>query len=417
MPPSPPTTAQPVSTGYWQIGRELTAATVAPVFASVKSKPLKPNNKPSWLRDDSMWGDMNALHDLQQGPIWAEIEVPESPLYGDTFGHLALGFFGDMYTTGTAGTPTWTTSGSLAAGVTAIPVTSGASAVAGTVIQVDTGVNAEVVTVGTGSTATSIVISPNTPLRFAHLTTIAVTTVTAPFTSTFATLNPASSTGLTSCQPPSHSIVHHNYLPGSGGFYADQFLYGVVTDLSIMGDAKGWMTYSAKLTSYAQTAPAGAITAALSAVKGTPGYKSTTTIASSSVNNIAKWSIDFTRKVAVDSSADGVQNPYFLGLGPVTAKFKLTVDPATDESQLTNMLSNTQPTLAWLASNGLSGASLQSLAINAELGGFTEAPLMAANEFWGYDVAGELVASSTYAGNSGGSTLCQLILQTSTPGF
>ena len=27
-----PTTAQPVSTGYFQIGRELTTATVAPVF-------------------------------------------------------------------------------------------------------------------------------------------------------------------------------------------------------------------------------------------------------------------------------------------------------------------------------------------------------------------------------------------------
>lgn len=411
MPPAVPTAAQPVSTGYWQIGRELTSAVVAPVFASVKSKPIKPNNKPSWLRDDSMWGDMNELHDLQQGPAWAELEIPESPLYGDTFGHLAYGFFGDYVATGTAGTPTWTTSGALTPGAGPIAVTSGSLAVAGTFVQVDTGANAEIVTVGTGSTSTSIVLSANTPLRFSHLTGVTVTTVTAPFTHTFATLNPASSTGLTSCQPPSHSIVHHNYLPGSGGFYADQFLYAVVTDLSIMGDAKGWLAYSAKLTSYIQGAPAGTIAAALSTIKGEPAWKGQTTIASSAVNNIAKWGIDFSRKVDVIPTADGVQNPYFIGLGPMTAKFKMTYNPAVDESALNEMLNSTMPSLAWSISNGGSGSSLISLAINAQLGGYMEAPLTAVSQFWGYETSGELVASATNAGNSGGNTLCNLVLE------
>jgi len=413
-----PTGMQPVSTGYFQIGRELTAATVAPVFASVKAKPLKPVNKPTWLRDQAMWGDMNELHDLQQGPAWAELEIPESPLYADTFGHLAFGFFGDMYTVGTASTPTWTTSSALAAGATSIPVTSGASAVSGTSIQVDStaGVS-EVVTVGTGSTATSIVINPNTPLRFSHLTAQTITTVVAPFTSTFATLNPASSTGVTNCQPPSHSVVHHNYLPGSGGYYADQFLYAVVTDLSIMGDAKGWLTYSAKLTSYLQSTPAGTITSALSTVKGTPAYKGTTTIASTSVYDVAKWKMDFSRKPDIIPTADGQQNPYFLGLGQISAKFSLTVSPAVDESQLTNMLSNTQPSLALATSNGLSGSSLCSATLNAALGGSTDAPLSAQSQFWGYDVSGELVASSTYAGNSGGNTVAQLVLVSPTPSF
>jgi hypothetical protein len=94
----------------------------------------------------------------------------------------------------------------------------------------------------------------------------------------------------------------------------------VVTDLSIMGDAKGWLTYSAKLTSYIQGAPAGAITAALSTIKGVPAWKGTTTIASSATDNIAKWGIDFSRKVDVIPTADGQQNPYFLGLGPMTVK-------------------------------------------------------------------------------------------------
>lgn len=414
---APPTAAQPVSTGYWQIGRELVTATVAPVFASVKSKPIKPNNKPMWLRDESMWGDMNELHDLQQGPVWAELEIPESPLYGDTFGHLAFGFFGDMTTTGTGTTPTWTTTVAPVAGGTVLTVGAGSTAVSGTFIQVDTSTNAEVVTVGTGSTGTTISINANTPLRFAHGSAVTVTTCVAPFVSTFATLNPNSSTGLTSCQPPSHSVVHHNYLPGSGGYYADLFTYAIVTDLSIMGDAKGWLTYSAKLTSYIQTAPGSTISATLSAIKGVPAWKGTSTVGGSALSQIAKWGVDFTRKVDVIPTADGQQNPYFLGLGPITAKFKMTYDPAIDETALNEMLNNTQPTLAWSTSNGLAGANLVTLAINAELGGYTDAPISAVNQFWGYETSGELVASSTYAGNSGGNTLCQLVLTNAIPGY
>ena len=228
-------------------------------------------------------------------------------------------------------------------------------------------------------------------------------------------MNPNSSTGLTSCQPPSHSIVHHNYLPGSAGYYADQFLYAIVTDLSIMGDAKGWLTYSAKLTSYIQTAPGSTISAALSTIKGVPAWKGTNTVAGTALSYIAKWGIDFTRKVDVIPTADGQQNPYFLGLGPITAKWKMTADPAIDESQLNHMLNNDQPTLAWSTSNGLAGTSLVSAAINAELGGYTDAPISAVNAFWGYELAGELVASSTFSGNSGGNTLAQLVLVNNIP--
>ncbi|MGO8725110.1 MAG: hypothetical protein ACLQK8_00080 [Streptosporangiaceae bacterium] len=414
---SPPTTAQPVSTGYFLMGRELTTATVAPVFQSFKAKPLKPNPKPSWVRDESMWGDMNSLHDLQQGPRWTELEISESPLYGDTFGQLAFGFFGDYTTTGTGTTPTWTTTVAPVAGGTVLTVGAGSTAVSGTFIQVDTSTNSEVVTVTTGSTGTTISINPNTPLRFNHGTTTTITTVTAPFAHTFATLNPNSSTGLTSCQPPSHSIVHHNYLPGSGGYYADQFLYAVVTDLSIMGDAKGWLTYSAKMTSYIQSAPGSTISATISTIKGVPAWKSNNTIQGSAYNGISKWQADFTRKVDIIPTADGVQDPYFLGLGAMDAKFKLTYDPAIDETALNYMLQNTQPTLAWAISNGGAGSSLISLNINAELAGYEESPLMATNQFWGYDVSGELVASSTYAGNSGGNTLCQLVLENAIPSY
>ena len=160
-----------------------------------------------------------------------------------------------------------------------------------------------------------------------------------------------------------------------------------------MGDAKGWLTYSAKLTSYIQTAPGSTISAALSTIKGVPAWRGTNTVAGTALSYIAKWGIDFSRKPDVIPTADGQQNPYFLGLGPMTAKFKMTVDPAIDESQLNeHAFNNTQPTLAWSTSNGLSGANVVTAAINAALGGYTDAPLTATNSFWGYDTSGELVA-------------------------
>ena len=412
-----PTGMQPVSTGYFLVGREPTPAVVAPVLTAVKAKPFKPVNKYTWLEDMSMWGDALELHDMQQGPYWAESEVPESPLYGDTFGHFLFNFFGDYYATGTGTTPTWTTTVVPVAGGTVLTVGAGSTAVSGTFIQVDTSTSSEVVTVGTGSTGTTISINANTPLRFNHGTAVTVTTCVAPFVHTFATLNPNSSTGLTNCQPPTHTFAHYNYLPGSGGYYADEFLYGCLSELTITGKADGWMTWGCKLTSYGQSAPAGAITASVSTVKGIPAWKSTSTEASSAVNDISMWTATWSHKMDVIPTADGVQSPYFIGRGASTNSFKLTVDPAVDETQLALMTGNTQPTLAWSVSNGLAGANLVSLAINSQLAGYQDVPLEATKEFWGYSVTGKFVGSSTGAGNSGGRTYSQLVLTNAVPSY
>ena len=136
----------------------------------------------TWLMDQNLRGSNVETYQLGQGPLWSEITIPQSLAYGDTIGYPLFSLFGDYYATGTASTPTWTTSGALSAGATSIAVTSGSSAVAATFIQVDsTAGDSEIVTVGTGSTATNIVLSASTPLRFNHLTGITITTVIAPF--------------------------------------------------------------------------------------------------------------------------------------------------------------------------------------------------------------------------------------------
>ena len=331
--PSPPSLVYPVSPSYVLIGRESAPATVATTFAGVKCGALGPMNKPTWLKDNALWGDMAELHDLQQGPRWAELTIPESPLYGDTFGHFLYNLFGDYTATGTAGTPTWTTSATTAVGATSLTVSSGSSAVSGTYVQIDTGVNAEICTVGTGSTSTSVVLNSATPTRFSHASSVAVTTVTAPFTHNFALLNTGGTEAYpTSAQPPSHTLIHVNPPAGSGGYYEDQFLYGCLSELTVTAKSNGWLTWSAKITAYCQTAPASQLTGTLSTVKGIPAWKSTTSEASSAVNQIAMWTGTWSRKLGIIPTADGAQSPYFIGRGQMTSSFKMTISPAIDET-------------------------------------------------------------------------------------
>lgn len=414
---SPPLLVYPVSPSYLQVGREPSPATVATTFATVKAGAFKPATKPSWLKDDTLWGDMNKLHDLGQGPVWGEHEIPESPLYGDTIGHFLFNLFGDYTVTGTPATPNTTTTAVIAAGAATIAVTAGTSFTVGMWIQIDTGLNAEIVQV-LSATSTVITLQTTTPTRFSHASAVAVTNTTAPYTHSFAALNPGATTlNAASCQPPTHTLVHHNTPAGSGNFSADQYLYSCLSELTITGKANGWLTWSAKVTSYGQSTPAAAITSQLTQVKGIPAWRSTNTIASSTVNDVAEWTATWMREMDVIPTADGQQSPYFIGRGQMSAKFKLTLSPAIDESAITHMLSNDQPTLAWAIANGLTGANQVSLAVASQLAGYEESTLTAVKQFWGYEVNGEFVASATGAGNSGGTTTSALTLINNIPSY
>jgi hypothetical protein len=416
---SPPTTPYPVAPAYVVVGKEPSAAVVAPVFTAVKCGVYKPENMVNPLKDNDYWGDMAELHNMQQGPRWAKHTIPDSPLYADTIGHFIYNLFGDYYAVGTPTTPTWTVGATpLTAGASSIGVTTGSVATSGTYVQVDTGVNAEIVTVGSGSTSTNIVLNANTPLRFSHLASVAVVSVVAPFTHTFSLLNPGGTTlYAASCQPPTHTLGHVNTPAGSGSYFADEFLYSIMDELTISAKADGWLTWSAKLTSRTQIAPGSTLSGTISSVTGDPSWVSTVSEASSLVNQVAAWSGTWTRKNDTDPTADGVQDPYFLGRGAFGGSWKMTFAPAIDETQITKLIANTQPSLTWTTSNGGSGAALASLTINSALAGYESANLTAQKQFWGYESAGSFISSATGAGNSGGTTPTQIVLVNAVPGY
>lgn len=419
MPLTIPSTFYPVFESSLLMGKEAptTPGTAATSFTGVPTGPLQISNKFTPLEDPNLRGSNVEMYGLQFGSRWAEITIPESPCYPDSIGMALMGLMGDLTTTGTAGTPTWTTSGALTPGAGPIAVTSGSSAVSGTNIQIDTGVNAEVVTVGTGSTATSIVISAATPIRFSHLSGVTITTVTAPFTHTFSNINPNSSTGNSSAHPPTYTLLHRNLIPGSGNNYADQYLYTNMSEIKFEAKKNGWFVWSGKAMSYFRGYPTTNYTPSFTTVTALPSWKSAISLASSTIYNISDLSVTISRKIDSIVTADGVQDPYAFGAGPLGAAFTADYDAITDESQLNHLTNNDQPTLSWQISNGGSGSSLASFEITAAATGYETADLVAVSTQWGYKTGGKLIASTSDGGNSGGYSPLQVILQNAIPTY
>lgn len=378
-------------------------------YVSVPVTSFDPVPKVNPIPDTAERGAYATPYDYQMGASWTEHTIGESPVYGDTIGLFLMALFGDLTSTGTAGTPTSTLSADVAAGVSALPVASGgASFTAGTFIQIGTTTTAETVTVGAGSTSTSIVTAA--PIRFAHASAVAITTVVAPFTHVFSTLNPASSTGNVSGQPASLALQDRNQVAGSSGFYADVFPYTCLSELEFSGNPMGYLSWTGKGMSQPQIAATGAVVPSFGGVRGMPAWRGTSTVASSVVNDIASWKMTFTRPMEAITTVDGQQSLYVFSRGPLGGTFEISYSPALDESALNYLLANTQPSLTWTTANGLTGASQVSFSISALFGAVTEAPLKVVKGLYSYDLSGTLVASQSSVGNSGGWGVAQVTL-------
>jgi hypothetical protein len=409
-----PSAIYPEAARFLNIARETAGAgTLATTgFASIPVASFDPDPVLNPIPDNALRGSMAEPYDYQMGASWTEASIPESPLYGDTIGYVLSNIFGDWTDTGTSLTVTTTVNhaGGYPAGTTgAITVSSGTSFSAGApgFVQIDTGSLAEVVAYSVAG-ATSITLSG--ALRFAHATGVTVLEVGPPFTHVFSTLNPASATGIVSGQPCTHTIQDRNQVAGSAGFYADQFAYCCFSEIALTGKPLGYLSWSGKLMAEPQVAATTAPVAAWSGVRGIPAWRGTSTVAGTPVSDVASWTVTLSRKVDAIPTIDGLQGVYVFSRGPLTGTFDISYSPALDETALNYLLNNTQPSLQWSTSNGLSGAALVSFTINALYGAVTKSPLKVTSSLFGYDLSGTLVANQTNTGNSGGWSVAQCTL-------
>ena len=420
MPPSIPTSFFPVFSSALLLGREgITTPGQAPTaFTSIPVKALSTSPKLSWLKDQNLRGSNVETYGMSLGGRYAEITTPPSLAYADTIGHPLFAMCGDYTVTGAAASPNSTLNGAVTAGATSITVASGTGFAANQWIQIDTLANAEIVQVLLVATNV-ITLATSTPLRFSHATAAPVTNTTAPYVHLFSGINPGSSTGNSSAQPPTYTVLHRTGLPGSGspGFSADQYLYGHMTDLKLSAKATDWLLWDSKITALTRSNPAANYAPSFSTVTGWPAWRGSITLNAGAVYTVSDMTITMSRKPDIIFTADGVQDPYAIGAGPFSAMFSIDYDAVADESALNLALNNTQPTLVYSISNGLSGASQLSLSIAAQLAGHETADLSAQRTLWGYKTTGELLANTTNAGNSGGYSPFQATLTNSTPSY
>ena len=369
----PPNTLFPTEERFVNLVREAVPGTIpaAPYGTTMPMVNLQPEDKPLWLLDESLRGGMGDMYDMLQGPMYADVSVPASPVYNDVIGHPLYGLWGDYTQSAPAATPNTTTTAPAAAGATTLTVTSGTSFTVGMWIMVfQTGSTgpAEIVQVLSGA-STTITLQTTTPLRFSHNTGCTVTNTSVAsgtYSHSFSLLTSgyiSSTSYLNFAQPPTHCWTDRTQVPSFGGTpgYGRQYAYGRMTDMTITGNAEKLLEWNGKFVSYVgQIAPTLPV-ASVSSVRAYPDFNSTVQLATTStlapVYDITEWSFTATRQVKSYFTNSNMQNPFAFGAGKLGVTGKLTFSPATDETALLYMLNNTQPQLEILTTNGLASTS------------------------------------------------------------
>jgi hypothetical protein len=403
-------TVAPVAEEWLGIGREPTAATVTQPSATFAVEKIDPDEKYTFLDDNSIRGMMANLFSVTGGTQYAEVDF-SGPVYLDTIGHVLLNLFGDYGVIGTAGTGTTTTTATAVAGATTLSVTAISGFSSGQAVQIGTGLTAQVVVLSAAPTGTTLTFT-NTPLRNAVASAATVAGVVAPFTHTFSLLNSGNG------QPPTHTLTHHNGLSGSYG--AVNYPYWCCSGVSFSMDAEKLFTHDTKGMSYIRQNATVSPSNSYSTVPVYPNWRFAVGIGGPAsggtlVNDVTMASLDITREVKPYFTASGQQAPYVIARNALAVEGKFT-EVAQNDNPMLEMLNNTQPQIQLAATNGLSGAALLAITFSIQIAAYETVKLQN-NDVIEYESSFKAVANSTNAGGSGGQSPIQVVIQNAVPTY
>jgi hypothetical protein len=367
-------------------------------------------DKPKWL-DDKGWRQwMSPLAGRQVGPLINDFSMSGN-FFGDVLPFVLSNLFGDLVPTGTTTTPTTTLSATTATPTVGAPITSittAASIPLGTIIQIDTGALAEIRKTGTPSGAGPYTIpfaAGERSLLYPHTSGVAVTAVTAPYTSAFSVLNSGATAVYGQGQPPTHTITHYQGVTATVG--ARQFPGACCSELSLMFNAESSLVqFDSKWQSWPSViAPALPVSAPSSVLpiaswRGAVGIGGPAS-GGTKVNALPSLKLTFKRKLEPDWTLSGVQTPYIIQRGAVDVAGEMEII-ADSESQYLNMINNSQPQFQALVGNGLAGANLIQLQIDANQASYNAAKMDASKENIRYKIMWDGITNTTNAGGSGG---------------
>jgi len=440
MPLTVPSTIFPTEERFVNVIREATPGTIpATSGTTFPMVNLEPDDKPLWLLDESLRGGMGDIYDFLQGPLYAEVTIPETPVYVDMMGHPLYNTLGDYTQSAPAATPNTTTTAPAVAGATSLTVASGTSFTVGMWIQVyaasSTG-PAEIVKVLSGA-STSITLDPTTPIRFPHASgaTVTNTTVAAGTYSHAFSLLTSGFLGTGNfqnfAQPPTHCWTDRTQVPQIGGNPggARQYADSCFQTLVLTGNAEKLLSWNGAFSSYVGQLATVAPAASVSSIRAMPDFTSIVQLATSGalapVYDIVEWQLTLSRQLKVFFTNDGSQNPYVIGRGKLGVSGKLTFSPAIDETALLYMLQNTQPQLQILTTNNLltSNPLYQAMQIDVPFCDFDTSKINSGDVLFGYDVTFKSHHTNTTrntivpTGWSGGFSACKVTLSNAVPIF
>ena len=417
------------------VARELTVGTpLNPVITHpLEQGQFEPEDTPKFLDDKAIRGSMTDLFYKTLGVESATFSFG-GPNFLDSHGYFMDNVFGDLSTTCNTVTNPATSATAFAIGATTATVGSVPTQfTVGSAIQLGTALTANVplsysneVVIVTNTTATIIGFSGN-PLRFTHPTTAAGGTVFSycsgtTFTHRFAALNSALGYGgAYGAQPPTHTFTDNTNIVNvftsatygtapTNTYGARQYPSAVLKSMDFSGNAEQLLNIKMAGDSWQSTVATSALTNITTNSRPIPNWAATvvaggyTITSTNPYNGIGEFNVSFKRGTQVYWTVQGIQTPYVIARGPLTADGTIQWDPTNSELPLDLMLMNAQAPMSISLSNANipnSGTPF-TLTFNWNQVANTKSKIMRSKILVGYGNTFESIANSTDVGGSGG---------------
>lgn len=403
----------PESQQWLGFARELVAGTPVTPANTMPIDESLPDDKPEFIEDKALRGDMATDGGMIQGTEIAEVN-PKGNVYIDTFPAFLFNCLGDYTATGAAGSGSTTLTAPLAAGATTATVAAITGFSNGQAVQIGVSGdgNPEIVVLSIAPSGSTLTFT-NTPARFAHASGKAVAGVVAPFVHVFSLLNSGNG------QPITHTLTHHQGI--SATFGARQYAYWCASQVDISANVTELFKHQTKGTAFLGAIPGVAPVNNFSGVVAQPSWRLITGVGGPAsggtlLSDIQEVGVTITRDVKPQFTLQNAQAPLIIGRAGVEVTGKMTF-LAQDETPLTTLFNNTQPQLQYLINNGLAGANLLQVQIDMQLGAYDATKLQASEAFLKYGVTFRSVANTTNAGFSGGRSPIKVTVTNAVPTY
>ena len=392
-----------------QVGQPLLPTNTLPLDA----KSYSVEDMPKWLPDEAIRGQMALLYNEIIGPEDATFSFG-GPNFLDIHGFFLDCAFGDLSSTGSSAANATSLAGSvatLAIGGSQATIASASGYASASTVQIDSGNISEIVVLSTAPSG-SLITFANNPLRFPHAAGATVSTVSSPFTHVFALLNSQLGYGgVAGAQPPTLSLTdltNLNYTgsPGTNTSGARTYPSACISDITFTGNAEQLLDVKVTGNSWISAPASAAPTTTISSVIPVANWRGQIyiggTAAANQVLQVGEWALSVKRQLQIYHTVQGVQNPYIIARGPLSASMTMGFSTPYDESPLAYMDYLGYQYIHIVLSNGLSGSSLVKLVIDAHSCQATKSKPGSSSVLIDFADEFTMIANSSDTGGSGG---------------